>query len=564
MRFRPLALFVLTAGLAVLCGDYHDLDAQVPKQFKKGKKADSVESSATTPAESTPTRPLTAPKLAIPAGKDEAALARLIDDEVNRKLKEAKLSSSAACSDVEFLRRACLDITGTIPSADRAKAFIDSTEPDKRAKLLDELLADPGYGRRMADIWTAKLFPRDSNNRLVQKEPFSKWFEEQFNKNEPWNKLVSSLVTASGEVDANPAVTYYLANRSIDKLTDTVGQHFLGIQIQCAQCHNHPFTGWKQTEYWGLAAFFSKVKADIPKNPAKGADNTKLSVSEGPGRTRQKDFLPESAKTVAATFLGGPEAKLNPNEAYRPVLAKWMTSAENPFFSRALVNRTWAHLMGYGFVNPVDNMIPENEASHPELLDALAYHIGANGFDIKYLVKAICLSQTYQRTSKPTPENKNDTKLFSHMAMKVMSPEQLFDSLAKVTGNLRGADAGRGPKAFGKGGIPGGARGAFVTFFLAGGETASTIDYEMGIPQALRLMNSPVTNNPGVVRAIVGSASEPAEAIEKIYLTALSRRPSDDEKKTLTEYVNKSSTRATAYGDILWAVLNSSEFTLVR
>jgi hypothetical protein len=363
-------------------------------------------------------------------------------------------------------------------------------------------------------------------------------------------------------VDTNPEVTYYLANRSIDKLTDTVGQHFLGLQIQCAQCHNHPFTSWKQTEYWGMASFFSKVKSDIPKNANKGGDNTKLTVTEGPGKTKQKDFLPESAKTLPAKFLGGSEPRLNPNEPFRP--ARWMTSAENPYFSRALVNRTWAHLLGYGFVNPTDNMIPENEPSHPELMDALAYHIGATGFDLKYLIKCICLSQAYQRSSKPMSENKSDTKLFSHMTVKVMSPEQLFDSLAKVTGNVRGTEGGKGPKAGGKGGMPVGARAQFVNFFLAGAETASATDYEVGIPQALRLMNSPIANNPATVRAIVGSASDPADAIERIYLAALSRRPTSDEKKTLTDYVNKSSTRAAAYGDILWAVLNSSEFTLVR
>ncbi|HEV3437262.1 MAG TPA: DUF1549 and DUF1553 domain-containing protein [Gemmata sp.] len=564
MRFRPLALFVLSAGLAVLCGDFRIADAQVAKQGKKGMKAVDPTPAVTTPSETTPAKPLNPPTLPIPSTKDATAIAKLIDDEVLRKLTEAKLSPSAICSDVEFLRRAYLDITGAVPSAEKAKVFIDSNDTDKRAKLLDELLADPNYGRRMADIWTAKLFPRDSGNRLVQREPLHKWFEEEFNKNVSWNQLVTSLITATGEVDTNPEVTYYLANRSIDKLTDTVGQHFLGIQIQCAQCHNHPFTTWKQTEYWGMATFFSKVKADVPKNANKGGDNTKLGVTEGPGKTKQKDFLPESAKTVPAKFLGGPEPKLSANEPYRPVLAKWLTSAENPYFSRSLVNRTWAHLLGHGFVNPVDDMLPENEPSHPALLDALAYHIGTTGFDLKYLIKAICLSQTYQRSSKPTMDNKADTKLFSHMTVKVMSPEQLFDSLGKVTGNIRGADAGKGPKGANKGGPPVGARAQFVNFFLAGAETASAIDYEVGIPQALRLMNSPIANNPGTVRAIVGSASTPEDAIERIYLAALSRQPTSDEKKSLTEYVNKSSTRATAYGDILWAVLNSSEFTLVR
>jgi hypothetical protein len=564
MRFRPLALFFLTACLATLCGDFPIAEAQVPKQGKKKKAADPAPSAPTTATETTPLKPATIPSLATPSTKDAAAIAKLIDAEVLRKLAEAKLSPSPVCSDVEFVRRVYLDITGTIPTADKAKSFIDSTETDKRAKLLDELLADPNYGRRMADIWTAKLFPRDSANRFVLKEPFYKWFEDEFNKNVPWSELVSALVTATGEVDQNPAVTYYLANRTIDKLTDTVGQHFLGLQIQCAQCHNHPFTGWKQTEYWGMAAFFSKVKADVPKNANKGGDNTKLSVTEGLGKTRQKDFLPESAKIVPAKFLGGPEPKLGLNEPYRPALAKWLTSPDNPFFARALVNRTWAQLMGRGFVNPVDDMMPENEASHPELLEALAYHEGVIGFDLKYLIKAICLSDTYQRTSKPTADNKADTKLFSHMTVKVMSPEQLFDSLGQVTGNIREREAGRGLKGGMKAGPPASARAQFVNFFLAGAETASPIDYDVGIPQALRLMNSPLANNPMIVRGMVGSANTPAAALDQLYLAALSRLPTAEEKRSLTDYVNKSGTRMAAYGDILWAIMNSSEFTLIR
>jgi hypothetical protein len=345
-----------------------------------------------------------------------------------------------------------------------------------------------------------------------------------------------------------------------------VSQHFLGIQLQCAQCHNHPFTSWKQTEYWGMAAFFSKVKADNPKNANKGGDNTKIGVTEGPRLTKQKDFLPESAKLVAAKFLDGPEPRLNPNEAFRPVLAKWMTAPENPFFAKALVNRTWAHLFGRGIVHPVDDMMPENEPSHPELLDALARHIGKAGeFDTKYLIKAICLSETYQRTSKPTAENKSDAKLFSHMTMKVMSPEQLFDSLARVTGNVGGA-AGSKKKDFAGGpkGGPVGARNQFVSFFLAGAESLSAVEYEAGIPQALRLMNSPIANNPAVVRRIVGSTTKPDEAIETLYLTALSRRPTGEELKTMRDYIAKSSSSMTAYSDILWVLLNSSEFTLVR
>lgn len=562
MRFRPLALFALAAGFAVVAGDVASTDAQ--EKIRKNKKGEPPAAPVEKVAPADPTKPAAKPlvsTIATPNTKDAAALAKVIDAEVNRKLAEAKVTPSAAASDEEFLRRAYLDITGVIPPADKAKAFLDDKSGDKRAKLIDELLADPNFGRRMADIWTAKLFPKDSNNRFVQKEPFYKWLEDEFNKNPGWDKFIHGLVTATGTVAENPAVTYFLANRAVDRLTDTTAQHFLGIQLQCAQCHNHPFTSWKQTEYWGMAAFYSKVKADNAKNPNKGADNTQIGVTEGNTKTRQKDFFPESAKNVAPTFLGAGEAKLGDKDAYRPALAKWMTSPDNPFFARSMVNRTWAMFFGRGFVNPVDDMLVENQASHPELMDALAIHIAkAGAFDLKYLIKAICLSDAYQRTSKPTAANKDDRKLFSHLQVKVLSPEQLYDSLAQVTGNLK-ADA-KAPRPIGgqKGRV--GNREAFVNFFLAGAETASPIDYDAGIPQALRLMNSPIANNAASVRALVGNG-KPAEALEKIYLATLSRRPTAEETKNLTEYIDRVGAN-TAYGDILWAVLNSSEFTLVR
>ena len=421
MRYRPLALFLLTAGLAVLAGDFAATDAQ-EKVNKKNKKA-----KADPPVEKVkfpdPDPSVKAPActLPMPSKKDAAAVAKVIDAAIDKKLAEAKVPASPRASDEEFLRRAYLDITGVIPSAEKAKAFLDDASPDKRAELIDELLADPHFGRRMADIWTAKLFTKDSANRFVLREPFYEWLEAQFNKNPGWDKLVGELVSATGTVADNAAVTYFLSNRSVDKLTDTTAQHFLGIQLECAECHNHPFTCWKQVEYWGMASFYSKVQPDRPKNGNKGGDNSTIGVTESRGRTKLKDFFPESAKNVPARFLSGEQPKLDSAEPYRPALAKWITSPQNPFFSRAMVNRTWAHLFGTGFVNPIDDMLPENVPSHPELLDSLAHHASTTGgYDLKYLIKAICLSETYQRTSKPVAANKDDKKLLTRLAVNVI------------------------------------------------------------------------------------------------------------------------------------------------
>jgi hypothetical protein len=278
-------------------------------------------------------------------------------------------------------------------------------------------------------------------------------------------------------------------------------------------------------------------------------------------KSRLRDFFPESAKDVPPKFLGGPEPKLSTGEPYRPELAEWMTGPRNPYFARAMVNRTWAQLFGRGFVNPIDDMEVDAIASHPELLDALTKEFVKSGFDVKHLTRCVCASQAYQRTSKPSGTD-SDPALFARMAVKVMTPEQLFDSLGQVTGFDRQAERARA-KAPNRpnGNTP---RDQFVQFFLAGAEQANATEYEAGIPQALKLMNSRVVGNPAAVRSIAPPGTKPAEAFEAIYLAALSRRPTAAEVTRLKEYVAKVGTPNEAYGDILWAVLNGSEFTTVR
>lgn len=574
MRFaRALALFAFTAAavVALASADSHaqtadtKADKKAAKQKLKQEKAKAKAEAAAKAAEEN-AKAAEAAKKAAEARKaalasrastfDAPAAAKLIDAEVEKKLAAAKVSPSAVCGDEEFVRRAYLDITGVIPSADRAKAFLDDTSSDKRAKLIDTLLADSNYGRKQADIWTAKLFTKDSGNRFLTRDPFYKWIEAEFNANRPWDAFVTSVVTATGTVDKNPEVTYFLSNRSVDKLTDTTTQHFLGVKLACAQCHNHPFTSTKQTEYWGMAAFYSKVNPERPKNANQGGDNSQLGVTEGNGKTKLKDFFPESAKTVPVKFLGGEEPKLASSAPYRPALAEWMTAAKNPFFAKAMVNRTWAMMFGQGIVNPIDDLIDTNEASHPELLAELSARFADGGFDVKLLVKAIALSTAYQRTSKPTAANKDDAELYSHQQFKVMSPEMLYDSLTQVVGVPPAAKGGGAAR--GQDNTP---RGRFVEFFLAGSEEPKPAEYEAGIPQALRLMNS---RNPQQAAVKIIGTSRGAEAFEKLYMTALSRRPTAAETKRLTEYVAKASTAAEGYGDVLWALLNSSEFAMVR
>jgi len=498
----------------------------------------------------------------LPAGTklDGHALARHIDEAIDARLRAEQVSASPRCDDAEFLRRVYLDITGHIPSIEKTSAFLDSREPNKRAKLIDELLAGSYYGKHQADIWQSLLLPRTSDNRFVSFDKMTKWLEASFNENKPWDKMVRDILTAGGDMDKNGAVIYYLANATPDKLTDNATRTFLGVQLQCAQCHNHPFTEWKQKEYWGMAAFFTKVRFEgNPRQALRQGGTVRLSEN-GKGRPVR---LPISAMKVPPKFLQGEEPKLGAGEAYRPVLADWMTSAKNPYFSKAMVNRTWAQFFGRGIVNPIDDMHDGHVPSHPQLLADLSAQFAGSGFDVKHLIRAICNSQTYQRTSKPASGNRDaDAELFSRMAVKVFTPEQMFDSLVQVLGAPNPANQRRRQGAMAalfRNVTP---RTVFVNFFK-GDDNADPTEYQAGIPQVLRLMNSPQLNNAAMLTPILKGGTPPAKVIEQLFLASLARRPSQAEfRRTLALVQKYHDEPRQAYADILWALLNSSEFTL--
>lgn len=544
---------------------YKGLDLKELRNLAKKEKSKAPEKKAPEKPESTSVSPApAAPAVKLPpppaprAKKPVSELAAWIDSHISKTLQEAKISPSPLASDEEFLRRIYLDLTGVIPTAEQAREFLDSTDPNKRARLIDQLLDSPNFGRHMADIWQAKLLPKESANRFIVKDLFIKWMAESFNKNMPWDQFVTQLIAGTGTVAENPAVTFILANQAVDKLTDHVGNHFLNIQLQCAQCHNHPFIkDWKQDDYWGMAAFFSKVQPDRIRNANKGGDNTQIGVYDSPQRTKAKDFFPEATRQLPPKFFMGDRPQVDDRQPLRPVLAQWMTHPDNPYFGRAMVNRIWAQLFGPGFVNPIEDMHPDNPPSHPELLDGLAEEFSHTGYDLKHLFRVICNSQTYQRSSKPTADNKDDSELFSHQTVKVMTPEQMFDSLQLVIGSGP-KDIGR-PDKFRNANTP---RDSFVNFFLAGADEPSTTSYEMGIPQALRMMNSRIISASRLVVELSRQSS--AQSLERLYLSTLSRRPTAAESQRLTEYIAKNGSTPATYEDILWAILNSSEFMMVR
>jgi hypothetical protein len=555
---RILGAMLLAGLVAMLASDPPDAFGQKQKK-KKAAKAVVLK-----PADPTKKSPQVVARRPDGPRMSAEQLARHIDGVISKGLKAEQTDASPRCSDSEFVRRVYLDLAGKIPSAEQAVAFLDSKDPAKRAKLIDELLASKEFGQHQADIWTKLLLPIDSDNRrLVQFYPnLKKWLEEQFNAGKTWDKIVKELMTVTGEVNKPSPAIYWVANTTADKMTDNVTRMFLGVQLQCAQCHNHPFTDYKQNEYWEMAAFFMNVRPN--GNPKAAAKNGKaISVGEFGKARGKRAKLPESAKILPPKFLKGDRPTVRPNEPLRPVVAEWMTSPNNPYFGRAMVNRAWGQLFGRGFVNPVDDMHDGNPNSHPQLLATIEHQFVAHGFDLKYLYRAVCNSDTYQRTSKPTGNNQSaGPELFARMAIKPLSGEQMFDSLTTLVGK-GAARPGRKGGGAGKRG-PANARDTFASFFSAE-DGADPTEYHAGIPQVLRLMNAPALNPLSSVGVLVRNGNSQTEIVEKMYLTVLSRRPTPEDLDRVNAYLSKSKgDMRQGYAGLMWALLNSSEFALNR
>lgn len=498
------------------------------------------------------TLPIPSQVVAEPPAKqrDSQQLARLIDQEVHSQLKAKDLHAADPASDAEFLRRVFLDLHGAIPALDQVEAFLNDTDPNKRARLIDALLADEQYGRNFGEIWFRALVPanqpRDDNS---PPELFHAWLIKSFNANKPWDRMTYALLTATAttrkEVPDNPAVIWYMVDSTktleVTDATDRVSQLFLGIRMNCAQCHNHPFVDLKRRDYWGMAAFFTK----ITRRPGFGLFET--------SDDRMKVKLPESAQVVPARFLGGDEPKLDPNEPARPVLAKWVTAPDNPYFARATVNRIWAHLFGRGIVHPFDDMHEKNVPSHPELLQILTEEFVASGYDVKHLIRAICQSAAYQRSSVPHDSTLGEPQWLAHRPVRLLTPWQLYDSLARLT--LMPSSAANDEKSRRKYTET---RGKFIRFFNTNDET-DPFAYERGIPQALQMLNA--TRFEGLLGEVVGSAKTPSDVIDRLYFRVLARRPAPAESARMLAHVKTATRPEDGYADVLWVLLQSSEFT---
>lgn len=518
--------------------------------------------------------------------RDPSQVAAEIDRLIYTRLAEAKIPSSPRADDAEFLRRVYLDLTGTVPSVAKTKSFLADREPSKRDRLIDELLASPAFGEHSAHYWHELLVKRDpDNNQSIQThDVFVKWLARQFNQGQPWDHTVRSMLTAQGDQALAGETFFVLANTengqpAPNKIVGTAAALFLGNQLMCAECHVHPnVSGWKQQDFWGLAAFFGRTKAvrsGMPKQPnsvmATIEDVTpsvpvkgKKSPTETKTITLSDGSIPIPDPRNDGKVIGATRAKLF-GEGYKPVpsssvnrgfAADWFVAAKNPFFPRATANRLWARLFSRGLINPLDDIRPESQPSHPQLLQLLSEELVASKFDIKHLTRCLCRTEAYQRSSRTTRENETDEDLYSHMPVKVIPPRDLFASLKIVT---NGKLVMREPRLDGKKN-KGDSATSGLAFFDTREYDESPAEYTYGVPQLLRLLNTELPPVCDVVALSLPRSGGPPAVIDHLYLLALARHPSPVEVSRMNAFLSKYKDSTKGYSAALWALLSSAEF----
>ncbi len=360
----------------------------------------------------------------VPYAPPSAPPANYIDELVATKLRDLRIEPSGICSDEVFLRRATIDITGLLPTADEYQAFVTDADPGKRAKLVDRLLGRKEFSEIWAMNW-ANLLMIKSSNDVSDKSAFlyANWITNQISNNVPLDQMVRELLGASGGTFKNPPTNFFQIERDTLKTAENVAQVFMGIRIQCAQCHNHPFDRWTMDDYYSFAAFFSQVGR-------KGGEDYREQIVFN---SRSGEVAhPVGGRQMPPKFLGGPVADVAGKDR-RVVLAEWLTSPENPYFATSVANRVWAHFFGIGIVEPVDDIRVSNPASNPELFAALGTKLTEYNYDFKQLVRDICNSQTYQRSTERNASNQEDEKNFAHSRIRRIPAESLLDCYSEVT-----------------------------------------------------------------------------------------------------------------------------------
>lgn len=528
------------------------------------------------PAVASPT-PLVASNRSIdPPNRREAApppeLDQLLDEseliaEVDRLLadhwRQHALTPVAGASDGEFMRRAYLDLTGRIPTVSEAIEFYESGDPDRRQQLISRLLDSRDHATHLAALWRGILFPVDAElPQFGGTRAFDEWFAQQVAANRPYDDIVRELLTAEGRLQGSGPLLFYAAARlNPEELAARTSRAFLGTRMECAQCHDHPFDEVSQQDFWGMAAYFARISRP----------DGKMEMTSPVLQVRDTDHgevtLPDTDQVVAPRIPGkisgvGPEPAGAPR---RRQLAEWITASHNQQFARATVNRAWAILFGRGLVDPVDDMRPDNQPVSPQVLDLLARQFASSGFDLQSLFRVLVSLEAYELSSAAAMDDPARRIHFAQMNLKSFTAEQLYDCIAVAT-RRQETIAPRGDLALLRAGN--GGRDAFIEQFSApGGETT---DYQAGIPQALTLMHGQLIQSStqlassGLLKSLAAPFFSDSQRIDTLFLATLSRPPTDQERAAaavLVEAASNEVQREQALGDILWALLNSAEFT---
>lgn len=486
-----------------------------------------------------------------------------VDALLAERWKQAGVEPAAPADDAEFLRRSCLDLTGVIPTVSEVREFLADGRADKRSRWIDRLLSKPTHASHLAATWRQVLLPGGNDiQRFGGYAPFQTWLRDKFADNVPYDRLVTELLTASGNFNqVGPALFYTSLELKPEELAANTSRIFLGVQIQCAQCHNHPFDHWKKQDFWGYAAFFARLQ----RPPAAQQQFFAQVADVDQGEVK----LPGSDEPVLPQFLGGQLSTDEAGKNRRVRLAAWLTSPENPYFARATVNRIWGQLFGRGLVHPIDDLGQHNQPSHPELLDELSRHFVDSGCDVRRLFRVLVETRAYQLSSAVTSDVQPQPELFSRMAIKSMSAEQLYDCLVEAMRKRQDSNTAMMGSVAAFNGQFNQDRQTFLARFQAPTQGAS--EFQASIPQALTLMNGRVMfdatdlQKSDLLVALSAPFFSDDERVEVLFLSTLSRLPRQHEWATFIEYVrsggpNKDSRQA--LGDALWALLNSAEFVL--
>ncbi len=484
----------------------------------------------------------------------------LVDELIAAKWHKLGIAPSPLCTDEEFLRRASLDAIGTLPTPEEVQKFLADKDPEKRDKLIDALLDRNEYAAYWSNQWADLLRVKRGNNDGLKPGTFafSGWLRNAFAQNMPYDQFVRAILTAQGESAENPPVNWYRHVRNTVAQVNDTSQLFMGTRISCANCHNHPYERITQDDYWGFGAFFSRITF---KRGQFGNEQS-VAVKKDGGISQ-----PRTGQSMKPKGLGGPQYEYVRGEDPREKLADWLTGQDNPFFAKAIVNRLWAHFMGVGLVEAVDDMRVTNPPSNPELLEALAQDLHNYQFDLKHVMATIMKSRAYSLSSEPVEENKTDRQNYARYTPRRLSAETLLDAVDVVTGSQEKFN-----------GLPLGTRAielpdeSVPSYFLSVfgrsmRESACECErsYAPNLSQTLHLMNSPevqnkISNPKARLAAFLQGKKSTEEIISDFYLRAFGRSPRAEELKDAAALVAGAKDRKAELEDFEWMFLNSKEF----